>query len=450
MTDGVGTTTYAYNPSYVNGAQQLAQECFTATGASSCSHTIAYGYDALGRSASRQISGSGLETVQYDAIGRMINHSSDLGAFQISYLGQTPQIAVRQLLPVTSTLKTTWSYLDNAHDRRLSGIANTGLTTSQYTNFTFQTSPENFITGITQDSDASIAEPNPAAQAVSFNNLNEITEVSGQAYSYDANGNLVSDGAQNYSWDAENRLVGITYAAQSGKKTQFVYDGLGRRIEIDDTPAGGGSATTSKYVWCGDKLCQARDPAYSPKQSYFTEGEFKVGAAGPSLFYGVDQIGSVRRVFASPATAPAYDYDPWGAALQTAPSLTDYGFARMLGRADLGLTWYRGYDPLTSRWLSRDPLEAITPLRSTEVLSLYTYAANDPIRRIDPLGLVDVIGISPHAMRRMQERLITPRALMDACSNPIRTQVQPNGNTVCYGASCTAVVSPNGYVVTVW
>ncbi|WP_349963057.1 RHS repeat-associated core domain-containing protein [Rhizobium sp. ZPR3] len=450
MADGVGTTTYGYNPSYVDGAQQLAQECFTATGAASCSHTIAYGYDALGRPASRQISGSGAETAQYDAIGRVIDHSSDLGAFQISYLGQTAQMTARQLLPATSSLKTTWSYLDNAHDRRLSGIANTGLTTGQYTNFTFQTSPENLITGITQDSDASVAEPNPAAQTVSFNNLNEITQVAGQAYSYDANGNLLSDGTRTYSWDAENRLVSITYAAQAGKQTTFVYDGLGRRTEIDDIPSGGGNVLTSKYIWCGSKLCQARDSEYLASRGYFDEGEYKAGAADPLSFYGVDQIGSVRRVFQSETSATAYDYDPWGSLIQITPMLTDFGFAKMFDKANLGLTWYRGYDPTTSRWLSRDPLDSDRSKPPTEVLSAYVYAANDPVRRIDPLGLIEVIGISPHAMSRMQTRMITPSALQDACSNPIRTQVQPNGNTVCYGASCTAVISPNGYVVTVW
>jgi len=104
------------------------------------------------------------------------NQSSDLGTFQISYLGQTPQITVRHLQPATSTLKTTWSYLDNVHDRRPSGIANTGLTSGQYTNFTFETTPGNFIAGVTQESDASVGEPNPSAQTVSFNNLNEIVE----------------------------------------------------------------------------------------------------------------------------------------------------------------------------------------------------------------------------------------------------------------------------------
>ncbi|TWB45575.1 RHS repeat-associated protein [Rhizobium sp. ERR 922] len=389
MTDGVGTTSYSYNPSYVNGAQQLAQECFTATGASSCSHTIAYGYDALGRTASRQVSSSGAETFQYDAIGRVTNHSSDLGAFQISYLGQTPQIAVRQLLPATSTLKTTWSYLDNAHDRRLSGIANTGLTSGQYTNFTFQSSPENFISGITQDSDTSVADPSPAMQAVSFNNLNEITQASGQGYSYDANGNLLSDGERAYSWDAENRLIGITYPLQSGKLTKFAYDGRGRRIEIDDTPAGGGSAVTSKYIWCGSKLCQARDAAYSPKQSYFTEGEFKVGAANPALFYGIDQVGSVRRVFQSATAAPAYDYDPWGVALQTAPTLTDFGFAGTFSHFEsrLTLTRVRAYNPKVGRWVSRDPLGE----GASQSLNLYSYVENSPLANTDPSGQISIL-----------------------------------------------------------
>jgi hypothetical protein len=41
--------------------------------------------------------GRGAETFQYDAIGRLIGHASDLGAFTLGYLGQTGQITSRQL-----------------------------------------------------------------------------------------------------------------------------------------------------------------------------------------------------------------------------------------------------------------------------------------------------------------------------------------------------------------
>ena len=39
----------------------------------------------------------------------------------------------------SSTLATSWSYLTNTNDRRLSGINNTGLTAGQFSNYTYTT-----------------------------------------------------------------------------------------------------------------------------------------------------------------------------------------------------------------------------------------------------------------------------------------------------------------------
>lgn len=384
MTDGVGVTNYTYYPSFVDGAQQLAQECFTADGATGCSHTISYGYDALGRSAGRQISGSGPETFQYDAIGRVTNHSSDLGAFQLSYLGQTQQLTARQLLPVTSSLKTTWSYLDNAHDRRLSGIANTGLTAGQFTNFTFATTPENYISGVTQTSDAAVAEPepDPEGQIISINNVNEITRISGQDYGYDANGNLLSDGKRNYAWDAENRIIEITETSEPTKHAQFTYDGIGRRVGIAKSPSGGGTTNILRYVWCGSIICQVRDAAYGAIRAYFDEGEDITGVPDGALYYGVDQIGSIRRVFQNEASK--IDYDPWGVELGANAERADFGYAGMLSFDNMtaGLTWYRIYDPKIGRWLSRDPLGEKLNDPNT-----YGYVINNPLKLVDSLGL---------------------------------------------------------------
>ncbi|WP_183765826.1 MULTISPECIES: RHS repeat-associated core domain-containing protein, partial [unclassified Rhizobium] len=313
------------------------------------------------------------------------------------------------------------------------GIANTGLTSGQYTNFTFQTSPENFITGITQDSDASIAEPNPAAQTVAFNNLNETTKVSGQGYSYDANGNLLSDGERTYAWDGENRLVGTTYVSQAGKQTRFVYDGIGRRIEIDEIPAGGGNTVTFKYVWCGNRLCQARDAAYAPKQGYFTEGEFKIGTNDPLLFYGIDHIGSVRRVFQSATNAPAYDYDPWGVTVQTGPALTDYGFAGMFSHSEsgLGLTWFRAYNANVGRWISRDPLGEGT----SHTFNLYSYAKNAPVVYADRDGQISIL---PWLLRHQ-----APQPSLGMCPLPDDLSSQdPLGDLL---GSDSAMAPPRGY-----
>jgi len=43
------------------------------------------------------------------------------------------------------------------------------LSTSQYSNYQFTTTPENFISAITESGDASTAYPNPTTQTASFN-----------------------------------------------------------------------------------------------------------------------------------------------------------------------------------------------------------------------------------------------------------------------------------------
>jgi hypothetical protein len=121
------------------GALQLQQESGPLSNSA-----IAYTYDELGQLASRTVGGQGAETFQYDALGRLVTRTSDLGSFTCGYLGQTGQLTSRTL--AGSTLATTWRYLPNSGDRRLSGIDNTGLTAGQYSNYVFTTTPENMPT----------------------------------------------------------------------------------------------------------------------------------------------------------------------------------------------------------------------------------------------------------------------------------------------------------------
>lgn len=224
-TDGAGTTTYGYGAVGALGALQLLQETGPLPGSG-----ITHAYDALGRAASRLVAGSGTESFQYDALGRQTSHSGDLGAFALTYLGQTGQITQRAL--ASSTLRTNWSYLPNSGDRRLAEIDNTGLTSGQYSNFQIASDPGAMITGVTESSDTATVYPSAGAQTASYNNLNQLTNLSGQALTYDANGNLLSDGTRTYSWDAENRLIGISYPGQPGKQTSFAYQAVDEVIGV--------------------------------------------------------------------------------------------------------------------------------------------------------------------------------------------------------------------------
>ena len=173
----------------------------------------------------------------------------------------------------------------------------------------------------------------------------------------------------------------ITYPGQPGKQTAFTYDGLGRRRTITSTPPCGGSATTTAYLWCGDDICQARDGSNAPVRSYYGEGEYVPGTPAQTLYYGIDQIGSVRRVFASTTSAPAYGYDPYGVPLQGTVPTTDFVYAGMFFNADSGLylTKYRAFDPLAGRWLSRDPIGELI----NSYPNLYDYANGNPLKYVD-------------------------------------------------------------------
>jgi RHS repeat-associated protein len=385
MTDGTGTTSYTYVPVGSLGALNLQQE-----NGPLANSAISYVYDALGRLDARTVGDVGRETFQYDTIGRLVGHGDGLGKFAMTYLGQTGQLSSRQ--HVGTAVGTSFTYLPNIGDRRLAGI------NDRIRRYQYNTTPEDLITGISEATSGkllrnwSFAYDNanrllgavtstgaaysygydPAWNITSddgltatYNNVNELTSFAGQAFVYDANGNLVSDGQRNYGWDAENRLVGITYAAQPNKQTAFAYDGLNRRTAITTTVSN--AATTTYYLWCGSRICEARTSANTAARSYYLEGEV-IPASSARLYYGPDQLGSVRDVH---ATSPvfsmiqAYDYDPYGNPTQS-PAIgpvTDFRYAGMFYHADSGLylTQYRAYDPRTARWLSRDPLgEMIT------------------------------------------------------------------------------------------
>jgi RHS repeat-associated protein len=175
-----------------------------------------------------------------------------------------------------------------------------------------------------------------------------------------------------YTWDAENRLISVSLPSQPNLSVAFTYDGLGRRRSATLTDT---AATT--FVWCGERLCQSQ--WLDLVRGYYAEGEF---LSAVPLYYGVDQIGSVRRGFLR-AGASASDFDPYGAALQPGLPAADFPFAGLFLEKNSGLylATYRAYDPATGRWLSRDPIG------EEGGINLYGYVGGEPIGGTDSLGL---------------------------------------------------------------
>jgi RHS repeat-associated protein len=141
MTDGVGTTTYAYNPIPTTptlGAGRLA----SVTGPLANS-AIAYGYDELGRVLTRSINGpANASSAAYDALGRVSQISNPLGIFNYAYVNATGRLD-HVIYP--NSQRTNYGYYNNAGDQRLQQIQNLKSDSSNLSTFAYTYDPEGMI-----------------------------------------------------------------------------------------------------------------------------------------------------------------------------------------------------------------------------------------------------------------------------------------------------------------
>ncbi len=202
---------------------------------------------------------------------------------------------------------------------------------------------------------------------------------SGVTPTYDANGNMTNNGnGQTYTWDAKNELITITYTG--GAASNFIYDGLNRRVKIVEKNNSGTVTSTKQYIWIGNTIAEERDASNAVTKRLLPQGEQQGGTA---YYYTRDHLGSVREMLNSSGTIVArYGYDPYGRT--TLASGTNLATFQYTGdyyhqTSGLNLTKYRAFDPNTGRWLSRDRLGDV---------NLYDYVQNSPLDRIDTSGLV--------------------------------------------------------------
>ena len=207
------------------------------------------------------------------------------------------------------------------------------------------------------------------------------------ALSYDANGNTLNDGTRNYVWDAANQMVAIIYGAETaGNRTEFTYDGAGRRVRMVEYTAGA-APVIRRFVWAGLTIVEERDANNAPVKRYYSQGFQSLNTQPSTLntFYSRDHLGSIRQhINAATGTVLAsYNYDPYGNLETTSGPPPDFAYTGHLYHARSGLYFapYREYSAELGRWMSRDPIE------EEGGLNLYGYVENNPMANSDPNGL---------------------------------------------------------------
>jgi RHS repeat-associated protein len=410
MVDALGTTLYSYNPITLTatlGAGRLAS-----VDGPLPNDTIAFSYDELGRRVSTAINGVSSIT-SYDAAGRVAAKTNALGGFTYHFDGASGRLLSR-LLPNAQIEER--SYGNNIKDRVLERIKHRAGATP-ISEFAYgHDNPARRITTWSQQA----GNESPLVHSFGYDDVDQLLSanvtragapVTTFAYTYDPNGNRLTEntGPTNYAatynvlnqlstgtaagtsrsneWDAADRLVAVT---DGSRRTEFTYDGQGRRVAIRQLLSGS-DVSYRRFVWCGLRLCEERDATGAVVKRFFPQGvKIEAGTNAGSYFYTRDHLGSIRELTDSSSNVRArYVYDPYGRRAKLAGDVeADFGFAGMFWSPEvkLSLTHFRAYDAELGRWISRDPLP-IAEVRQGP--NLYAYVRNDPVNRVDPLGLCD-------------------------------------------------------------
>ncbi|MGH8223512.1 MAG: RHS repeat domain-containing protein [Woeseiaceae bacterium] len=220
---------------------------------------------------------------------------------------------------------------------------------------------------------------------------NRITNFDSCSYQTDDDGNVVQRvcGSETvtFAWSAENRLSSVTV---NGQTTSFDYN-VGGRLVRKTT-----GSVVRHLLWEGDNPLAELDSAGTGK---ITEYSYYPGLDNPhAMIVGTTKYFAHRdgrgNVIALTDEAKAlkrsYDYDAWGNLVGGADNGGFNGIdrARFKGalwlgpEVDVSYMRARWYEPRTGRFLSEDPIGLLGGPNS------YVYAADDPINRSDPLGLV--------------------------------------------------------------
>ena len=235
---------------------------------------------------------------------------------------------------------------------------------------------------------------------------------------YDDDGNLLQDGRWNYVWDGENRLVRmttLTSAVNAGAPDltiEYCYDWRGRMIGRKLTR--GSSPTDERIIYDGwnpvaefsvedGLLVTKKTLLWGPDLSGTLQGAGGVGGlvmisdcrSTPAVHYipGYNTNGDI--IAWSDSTGRLIrrmDYDPFenlilcetfsGDSADLDKFLT-HGFSTKPADPETGLLYYgyRWYDPVTGRWMSKDPIG------EKGGVNLYGFVGNDGVKMTDMLGL---------------------------------------------------------------
>ncbi|MDB6065172.1 MAG: type secretion protein Rhs, partial [Pedosphaera sp.] len=374
LTRNLGLTTNGVAVGYDNIGQLTSWSATETNGTPRLNEQLGYGYDSAGNLHLRT-NNALVQTFNADTVNQLTTVTR-AGTFTFS--GATPAPTV--------------------------GVSVNGLLAQTNGDFTFASANLSLADG---PNTFTIAATN--AYGVKLTNVLSLNLPASVNFQSDSNGNLTSDGTRSFVYDAENQLTNVNVAGQW--KTEFVYDGAGRRRIAKDYNWQSGAwnqTNETHYVYDGMLVIQERNSSNTPQVTYTRGLDLSGGLQGAggiggllartdgngSAFYHADGNGNVTALMDGNQNITArYLYDPFGKPLGqwgTMASANHYRFSSKEYHQNSGLIYYlyRFYDPNLQRWLNRDPIE------EAGGIDLYRFTLNNPLSYVDSNGLYAIVTVN--------------------------------------------------------
>jgi RHS repeat-associated protein len=375
-----------------NANSQLIRSCGPWKTNYISSDVVTYKYDALGRRISMTPQKGDAVTYSYDSLNRLTGVTiGTLHNYVYKYIGASP--LVQSLTrPNGSVTKYTYDAL-----KRLTKVANLepdATVIDQYV-YTFNARDQRSTETVTGAAHAPYTDK---AATFTYNKLNQLLTSTGpsRSYTYDKDGNLTGGYTpQGYpftaTYDPANRLQTLSYTS-GGVTYKTEYDYIsGLLIEVRKYQ-NNVLKSTNRYVYDGYRPIQERNAGNLVLNQYVwglhrgggIGGLLNLNKGGANYSYLYDGKGNVTALLnANIEVAASYKYDPFGRLQAGAGVYQPFLFSTKPYDPQTGLSYYgfRYYSPDMGRWLTRDPLG------EGGGLNLYAFVSNNPVNKIDPVGL---------------------------------------------------------------
>ncbi|MEZ6059150.1 MAG: RHS repeat-associated core domain-containing protein [Planctomycetaceae bacterium] len=399
----LGTTSFTYDSadrvltaSYPNGTSltltyDAAGRRTSATDQTGAS--IAYRYDGFGRLIEVLDNSTGTEQslvlYQYDALGRTTSETRGNGTRTVYGYDALSRVVRITHSDSTSVLEDlTYTYDQTGHVRRVTSLA--GDTNYEYDipgQLTKVSLPGGRVItyGYDADGNRTVVSDNGNLTTYAANLADQYQTVGSENLDYDGNGSLTSLGSDTtFEYDREGRLISATSGATT---VQFEYDALGNRIASIQNGVrtdllvdpGGLSWLFGEYKSGGDNAVYARGNGIAARIT-----------GGNTQFYHYDLTGNTQLLTdGSAAVSDTYQFLPFGEiASRTGSTANPFTFNARDGITETGIAdtysmRNRNYSAELGRFLESDPIK----YQSGET-NHYRFAANDPVTKNDPTGLL--------------------------------------------------------------